>query len=78
MKSTISENPNADAKPYPKLMHYVDNRDRNGMVLLMVSETDGTVVYASEGVSYVLGYYASSWDPAGLVDFTGTVTLSND
>jgi hypothetical protein len=74
MKSTITQDGTRSAKSYPKLMQY----ENCGMVVLFQSKGEGIVVNAGRNLEWYVGEYSEDFDSHNLVDFDGTVTLSND
>ncbi len=73
MKSIVTDVPDSDGKPFPKLMI---SRHHNTIVL-MKNDYLGTVV-SNPTKQLPLGFSSSNWDRSLLTDYTGTVTLSND
>lgn len=68
MKSTVSEKPCEKEIGYPCL-----KRGNNGLVVLMTSEKEGTVVNATE--AHGLGKHYDGWLMGGI--FHGSVCLEN-
>lgn len=61
-----------ESKPFPKLMIRLD-----GLIILMKSEREGTVINKIKNKKSV-GYYSENWVYSELKDFDGEITLSND
>lgn len=71
VKSKLIEN---DTLDFPKLMI---NR-HEGVIVLMYSETAGTVVGNNGHCRSEIGFYSGSWISDHLNDYNGIVELSNE
>lgn len=72
MKSKIKVNKKFKALKYPKLMA----GSTTGVVVLMVEDSCGTVVYQADNNS-PQGSFSDKWSMASFTDFKGRVILSN-
>jgi hypothetical protein len=78
MKSTIDNTNPLPITSCPKLMYYQDAPE---LVILIrclgTAYAEGMVVHASAGKLNEIGEYSIMWTTERLVDFHGSVTLSN-
>ncbi len=83
MKSIVTGKKNETLEPFPKLMICI----HTGVIVLMTDECSGTFV-GNQNKIYPFKHYSDTWNPFGhysdtwninhLIDYIGTVTLSND
>ena len=71
IKSRVTEK---DKLKFPKLMI----SKAEGTIVLMYSETAGTVIGNTGQCESEIGYYSGCWVKHELIDFEGTVELSNE
>lgn len=70
MKSIINGEQKSE---FPKIML----NQRNGLIVLFEESSAGTVLH-DDTETYTIGHHSTNWDELVFVNFTGSITLSND
>lgn len=73
IKAKISINREKSALSFPKLME-----GECGSVVLFEKEQCGTMIVKGDNNRYEIGTHRTDWVMSWFIDFTGTITLSNE
>ena len=77
MESIISKNQVEVSAKYPRLMAFTEKHDLR-LVVLMISDKSGTVMWAAENnIRWLVGDCSDSWDFTDFKDFNGELLLKN-